>query len=71
MPLAPLLQRIWELRENLTAYDAAYVTLAERIDGPLVTCDGKLVRPPDSLHLRLDHLISFASGSSSETLWRW
>jgi predicted nucleic acid-binding protein len=42
MPLAPLLQRIWELRDNLTAYDAAYVTLAERIDAPLLTCDGKL-----------------------------
>jgi predicted nucleic acid-binding protein len=42
MPIAPLLQRIWELRDNLTAYDAAYVTLAERIDGPLVTCDAKL-----------------------------
>ncbi|HET7387185.1 MAG TPA: type II toxin-antitoxin system VapC family toxin [Nocardioidaceae bacterium] len=42
VPLAPLLLRIWELRENLTAYDAAYVTLAERLDGPLITCDGKL-----------------------------
>ena len=42
MPLAPLLQRIWELRDNITAYDAAYVTLAERLDGPLITCDGKL-----------------------------
>lgn len=42
MPLAPLLQRIWELRDSLTAYDAAYIALAERIDGPLITCDGKL-----------------------------
>jgi predicted nucleic acid-binding protein len=42
MPLAPLLQRIWELRDNITASDAAYVTLAERLDGPLLTCDGKL-----------------------------
>lgn len=42
MPLPPLLQRVWELRENLTAYDAAYVTLAERLDAPLITCDGKL-----------------------------
>jgi predicted nucleic acid-binding protein len=42
MPLAPLLSRIWELRENLTAYDGAYVALAERLDGPLITCDGKL-----------------------------
>jgi predicted nucleic acid-binding protein len=43
MPLAPTLQRIWELRDNLTAYDAAYVALAERLDGPLITCDAKLV----------------------------
>lgn len=42
MPLSPLLQRVWQLRDNLTAYDAAYVTLAERLDGPLITCDGKL-----------------------------
>lgn len=43
MPLAPLLQRIWELRDNVTAYDAAYVALAERLDGALITCDAKLV----------------------------
>jgi predicted nucleic acid-binding protein len=42
MPLAPLLQRIWELRDKVTAYDAAYVALAERLNGPLVTCDAKL-----------------------------
>jgi predicted nucleic acid-binding protein len=42
MPLAPTLQRIWELRDNLTAFDAAYVALAERLAGPLITCDVKL-----------------------------
>ncbi|MPZ66788.1 MAG: PIN domain-containing protein [Pseudonocardiaceae bacterium] len=42
MPLAPLLQRMWELRDNVTLYDAAYVALGERLDGPLITCDGKL-----------------------------
>jgi predicted nucleic acid-binding protein len=42
MPLAPLLQRIWQLRDNLTAYDAAYVALAEQLDAPLVTSDAKL-----------------------------
>lgn len=42
MHLAPLLQRIWELRDNLTPYEAAYVALAERLGGPLITCDGKL-----------------------------
>lgn len=43
VPLAPLLQRIWELRDNVTAYDGAYVALAERLGGPLITCDAKLV----------------------------
>ena len=43
-PHAPLVGRIWELRENLTAYDAAYVALAEALDAPLVTTDGRLAR---------------------------
>lgn len=43
MPLAPLIERIWELRDNLTPYDAAYVTLAERLGGRLITCDAKMV----------------------------
>lgn len=34
--------RIWELRSVLTAYDAAYIALAETLDAPLVTCDRKL-----------------------------
>jgi predicted nucleic acid-binding protein len=38
----PLLPRIWELRDNLTAYDAAYVALAETLDAPLLTLDAKL-----------------------------
>jgi predicted nucleic acid-binding protein len=42
MALAPLLQRIWQLRDNVTAYDAAYVALAERLDATLVTSDSKL-----------------------------
>lgn len=42
MPLAPLLPRMWELQDNITPYDAAYVALAERLDGPLITGDGKL-----------------------------
>jgi predicted nucleic acid-binding protein len=42
----PLLGRIWALRENLTAYDAAYVTLAEVLDATLLTCDAKLSRAP-------------------------
>lgn len=46
MPLAPLLERMWDLRENVTAYDAAYVALAERLDAPLVTSDGRLAAAP-------------------------
>jgi len=37
-----LLLRIWGLRDALTAYDAAYVALAEALDAPLVTCDSKI-----------------------------
>ena len=37
-----LLPRIWQLRENLTAYDAAYVALAETLNMPLLTRDRKL-----------------------------
>lgn len=35
-----LLPRAWELRDNLTAYDAAYVALAEALDALLLTADG-------------------------------
>lgn len=37
-----LLTRIWELRGNLSAYDAAYVALAEVLDAPLLTRDRRL-----------------------------
>ena len=36
------LPRIWELRHNVTAYDAAYIALAETLAAPLVTRDAKL-----------------------------
>jgi predicted nucleic acid-binding protein len=39
-----LLERVWSLRDSVTAYDAAYVVLAEILDGPLITCDAKLAR---------------------------
>jgi predicted nucleic acid-binding protein len=41
-----LLDRVWELRDSLTAYDATYVALAEAIDCPLVTGDARLSRAP-------------------------
>ena len=37
-----LLARIWELRYNVTAYDAAYLALAEALDAPLPTRDARL-----------------------------
>lgn len=42
----PLLARVWELRQNLTAYDAVYVALAEVLEGTLLTCDARLSRAP-------------------------
>jgi predicted nucleic acid-binding protein len=41
-----LLDRIWDLRSNCTAYDAAYVALAEALDAVLVTCDRRLADVP-------------------------
>jgi predicted nucleic acid-binding protein len=43
-PLQPLVARMWHLRQNVTAYDAAYVALAESLDAPLITRDGRLAR---------------------------
>jgi predicted nucleic acid-binding protein len=37
-----LLPRVWELRNNVTAYDAVYVALAEALDAPLLTRDARL-----------------------------
>jgi predicted nucleic acid-binding protein len=45
-PHQQLIQRIWELRHNLSAYDAAYVALAEALDVPLLTCDSKIAAAP-------------------------
>ena len=41
-----LLPRIWELRANLTAYDATYVALAEALECSLLSADGRLARAP-------------------------
>lgn len=41
-----LLPRVWELRNNLTAYDAIYVALAEILDAPLLTRDQRLSNAP-------------------------
>jgi predicted nucleic acid-binding protein len=42
----PLLPRIWELRPNLTAYDAAYVALAEALGAVLLTRDARIAAAP-------------------------
>jgi predicted nucleic acid-binding protein len=41
-----LLDRVWQLRENVTAYDATYIALAEVLDCAVVTADGRLGRAP-------------------------
>ena len=46
VPFAPFARRIWELRNNLTSYDAWYVALAEALDCPLATLDTRLARAP-------------------------
>jgi predicted nucleic acid-binding protein len=58
-PYEPFAPRVWELRANLTAYDAWYVALAEALGAELVTLDSRLARatgprctivaPPDSV----------------------
>jgi predicted nucleic acid-binding protein len=45
-PHAQLLSRIWQLRHNLSAYDAAYVVLAEKLGARLFTRDGRLASAP-------------------------
>jgi predicted nucleic acid-binding protein len=45
-PHVPLVERVWELRETVTASDAAFVALAEALDAPLVTTDLRLARAP-------------------------
>lgn len=42
VPHGPLLDRSWELRGSVTAYDAVYVALAEMLDAPLLTLDERL-----------------------------
>ncbi|MGY1606402.1 type II toxin-antitoxin system VapC family toxin [Geodermatophilus sp. SYSU D00700] len=45
-PMSGLLDRVWQLRENVTTYDATYVALAEALDCAVVTADGRLGRAP-------------------------
>lgn len=45
-PHQPLSDRVWQLRHDLTAYDATFVALAETLEAPLVTCDARLASAP-------------------------
>lgn len=45
-PYESVAQRVWELRRNLTSYDAAYVAVAELLDAPLITLDRRLSGAP-------------------------
>ena len=45
-PFSPFAERVWGLRDTLTCYDAWYVAVAEALDLPLATLDGRLARAP-------------------------
>ena len=45
-PYEPFGERVWSLRSVVSAYDAAYVALAEAVRAPLATLDGRLARTP-------------------------
>jgi predicted nucleic acid-binding protein len=52
-PLAGLLDRIWARRHTMSAYDAGFVTLAEALTCPLVTCDARLARSAPEVTVEL------------------
>jgi len=45
-PHTALIFRVWELRDNVTPYDAAYIALAETLKAPLITTDARLAQAP-------------------------
>lgn len=55
-PHLPLLPRVWRLRENVSAYDACYLALAEALKAPLITCDPSLASIP-GCQARIDVIV--------------
>jgi predicted nucleic acid-binding protein len=53
---APRLRRIWSLREQMSAYEAAYAATAEAFDAPLVTVDTRLLRACNDAAIPAMHL---------------
>jgi len=45
-PFEPFAERVWDLRNNLSSYDAWYVAIAEALNVPLATLDAKLINAP-------------------------
>ena len=45
-PHRPLLERVWQLKANVSAYIATYLVLAEALAASLLTLDGRLARAP-------------------------
>lgn len=66
-PNDPLLPRIWELRDNVTAYDATYLALSEALGAPLLTCDARLARAMDSVSGLEGSIELFEPGSRFES----
>jgi len=44
VPHLPLLDRVWQLRDNLSSYDASYVALAEALDAVILAADRRLAK---------------------------
>jgi len=52
-PHDPLLAHIWQMRANRTAYDAAYVALAEALGAPVITLDARMARTPAAVPIEV------------------
>lgn len=59
-PTGPRMRRVWTLREQMSAYDAAYAAAAEALDAPLVTVDARLQRACGDAGIPAHHLDALA-----------